>query len=124
MKACEYLAHFKGYPRKYLRDINHNLKMVMGAHTANKMINSCSLCGLCEEICPNNLNMGEVCKNSREIMVKKGKMPPSPHDFPLRDMQFSNGEMFALARPEPGQESKAPFFPGLPVKRIVPGIHR
>lgn len=121
VKACEYLAHFKGYPRKYLRDINHNLKMVMGAHTANKMINSCSLCGLCEEICPNNLNMGEVCKNSREIMVKKGKMPPSPHDFPLRDMQFSNGEMFALARPEPGQESsKHLFFPGCQLSASSP----
>ncbi len=113
VKACEYLSHYKGYPRKYLRDINHTLKMVMGARTANKMINSCSLCGLCEEICPNSLNMGEVCKHSREVMVKKGKMPPSAHDFPLRDMQFSNGEMFALARPEPGQESsKHLFFPG------------
>ena len=106
MKACEYLAHFKGYPRKYLRDINHNLKMVMGAHTANKMINSCSLCGLCEESCPNNLNMGEVCKNSREIMVKK--MPPRP-DFPLRDMQFSSGEMIA-SNLSPGRKAASTFF--------------
>ncbi len=121
VKACEYLAHFKGYPRKYLRDINHNLKMVMGVHTANKMINSCSLCGLCEEVCPNGLNMGEVCKISREVMVKKGKMPPSPHDFPLRDMQFSNGEMFALARPEPGLESsKHLFFPGCQLSASSP----
>lgn len=121
VKACEYLAHYKGYPRKYLRDINHNLKMVMGVHTANKMINSCSLCGLCEEVCPNGLNMGEVCKNSREIMANKGKMPPSAHDFPLRDMEFCNGDRFALARHEPGQESsKHLFFPGCQLSASSP----
>ncbi|OPZ75521.1 MAG: NAD-dependent dihydropyrimidine dehydrogenase subunit PreT [Firmicutes bacterium ADurb.Bin456] len=121
VKACEYLAHYKRYPGKYLRDINHNLKMVMGVHTANKMINSCSLCGLCGVICPNDLNMGEVCKNARETMVKKGKMPPSPHDFPLRDMQFSNSEMFALARPEPGWDSsKYLFFPGCQLSASAP----
>ena len=121
VKACKYLAHYKGYPRKYLRDINHNLKMVKGNHTANKMINSCSLCGLCQEVCPNDLNMGEVCKNSREIMVIKGKMPPSPHDFPLRDMQFSNGDGFALARHEPGKNGSSHlFFPGCQLSASAP----
>ena len=113
VKACEYLSHFGGYPRKYLREINHNLKMVMGLHTANKMINSCSLCGLCKEICPYEFDMGEVCRFSREVMVTKGRMPPSAHDFALRDMQFCNSEMFALARTEPGRDScKHLFFPG------------
>ena len=110
VKACEYLSHFGGYPRKYLREINHNLKMVMGLHTANKMINSCSLCGLCKEICPYEFDMGEVCRFSREVMVTKGRMPPSAHDFALRDMQFCNSEMFALARTEPGRDSCKHLF--------------
>jgi Fe-S oxidoreductase len=46
-------------------------------------------------------------------MVQKGKMPPSAHEFALRDMAFSRGEHFALARHAPHRESSAAlFFPG------------
>lgn len=121
VKACVYLAHYKGYPRKYLRDINHNLIMVKGNHTANKMINSCSLCGVCQVVCPNGLNMGEVCKEARESMVSRGKMPPSAHDFPLRDMEFSNSDRFALTRHEPGKNSSSfVFFPGCQLGASAP----
>ncbi len=121
VKACVYLAYYQGYPKKYLRDINHNLVMVKGNHTANKMINSCSLCDLCQVVCPNGLNMGEVCREARESMVQRGKMPPSAHDFPLRDMEFSNSEKFALARHEPGKDaSRFLFFPGCQLSASAP----
>lgn len=113
VKKCEYLAHFKGYPKKYIRQINHNLKMVKGRHEANILINSCSLCGLCEEICPEKLNLGELCQEVRSEMVQKGKMPPSAHDFPLRDMEFSNSEQCVLTRHQSGHNaSRYIFFPG------------
>ncbi|HUW66130.1 MAG TPA: 4Fe-4S dicluster domain-containing protein [Spirochaetia bacterium] len=113
VKACEYLASYRGYPKRYIREIYNNESMVKGQHTANGLINSCSLCGLCAEVCPNGLDMGEVCKTARGSMVQKGKMPPSVHDFALRDMEFSNGNKFALVKAEPGQHSCAHlFFPG------------
>jgi glutamate synthase (NADPH/NADH) small chain len=113
VKACEYLAHYRGYPKRYVREVYNNLSIVMGIHHANKMINSCSLCGLCEEICPGNLNMGEVCQQARQMMVEKGKMPPSAHDFALRDMRFSSSEKFALTRHQPGYAaSELVFYPG------------
>lgn len=113
VKACEYLAHYRGYPKRYVREVYNNLSIVMGIHHANKMINSCSLCGLCEEICPGNLNMGEVCQQARQIMVERGKMPPSAHDFALRDMKFSSSEKFTLTRHQPGYAaSELVFYPG------------
>ncbi|MEN6567313.1 MAG: pyridine nucleotide-disulfide oxidoreductase/dicluster-binding protein [Veillonellales bacterium] len=112
VEACEYLAHYRTYPKRYVREVYNNLSIVMGIHRANKMINSCSLCGLCEQICPGNLNMGEVCREARQIMVEKGKMPPSAHDFALRDMQFSNSDKFVLNRHQPGfKSSRTAFFP-------------
>ncbi|MBM3302548.1 MAG: NAD(P)-binding protein, partial [Deltaproteobacteria bacterium] len=45
VKVCEYLAHYKGYPKKYVRQIYNNLSIVMGQRHGNKFINSCSLCG-------------------------------------------------------------------------------
>ncbi|HWR09023.1 pyridine nucleotide-disulfide oxidoreductase/dicluster-binding protein [Sporomusa sp.] len=113
VKVCEYLAHYRAYPKRYVREIYNNLSIVMGIHHANKMINSCSLCGLCERVCPGELNMGEVCHQARQMMVDKGKMPPSAHDFALQDMQFSNSDRCTLARHQPGFTASAiVFYPG------------
>ena len=57
--------------------------------------------------------MGEVCLEARQSMVARGKMPPSAHEFALRDMAFSLGDGFSLARHEPGRTASAAlFFPG------------
>jgi glutamate synthase (NADPH) small chain len=121
VKVCEYLNSFGGYPKKYVRQIYNNLSIVMGHRHANKLINSCSLCGLCREVCPEDLHMGLVCKKAREIMVSQGKMPVSAHDFPLRDMLFSNGEKCALTRHQPGtQTSSFLFFPGCQLSASAP----
>lgn len=121
VKVCKYLDHFKGYPKKYIRQINHNLKMIMGHHDANILINSCSLCGLCQEVCPEGLHMGELCWEARIEMFKKGKMPPSAHDFPIRDMAFSNSEQCVLTRHQPGHKSSSHiFFPGCQLSASAP----
>lgn len=113
VKVCEYLAHFRAYPKRYVREIYNNLSIVMGVRHANKMINACSLCGLCEQVCPGKLNMGEICREARHTMVKNGKMPPAAHDFALRDMKFSTSEEFTLSRHQPGfVSSRTVFFPG------------
>lgn len=129
VKVCEFLAHYRSYPKRYVREVYNNLSIVMGIHHANKMINSCSLCGLCEEVCPNNLNMGQIIHEARKEMVRRGKMPPSAHDFALRDMEFSTGEKFVLNRHQPGfRTSKGVFFPGCQLSGSSPqhvsGIYR
>ncbi len=120
-KVCEYLARFGSYPKKYIRQIYNNLTIVMGTRSANKLINSCSLCGLCAEVCPTDLDMGALCKQARQVMVAQGHMPPSAHDFALRDMQFSNSAKFALARHQPGSETSTyVFFPGCQLSASAP----
>ncbi len=125
VKACEYLAHYHSYPRRYVREVYNNLSIVMGIHRANKMINSCSLCGLCEKLCPGKLNMGEICQQARQIMVKKGKMPPSAHEFALRDMEFSSSDKFTLTKHQPGHTaSELVFYPGCQLAASSPDYVR
>jgi NADPH-dependent glutamate synthase beta subunit-like oxidoreductase len=113
VKACTYLKHYQGYPKKYIREVYNNLSIVMGARFSNTFINSCALCGQCGEICPTQVDMGTICKNARGMMVEQKRMPPSAHDFALQDMAFSASEKFALARCAPGSDSSAyAFFPG------------
>lgn len=121
VKACKYLENYGSYPKKYLRQIYNNDTIVMGMRHGNKMINSCSLCGQCATVCPQGLDLGETCKATRESMVSKGKMPPSAHDFALRDMAFNNSEEFALSRHQPGyNSSKYVFFPGCQLSASSP----
>lgn len=113
VKVCPYLDHYKGYPKKYIRETYNNLAIVMGTRHSNQFINTCALCGLCAEVCPTDVNMGEVCHEARVTMVDQKRMPPSAHDFALRDMAFSNSEKFALAHSAPGLDSASyVFFPG------------
>jgi glutamate synthase (NADPH/NADH) small chain len=122
VKVCEFLADFKGYPKKYIRQIYNNLSIVMGQRHGNKLVNSCSICGLCKEVCPEDLHMGEICKAARETMVRQGKMPPSAHEFALRDMAFSNSEKCALKRHQPERNSSTfLFFPGCQLSASSPG---
>lgn len=117
VKVCPYLAHYGAYPKRYAREIYNNESIVMGVRQANKMINSCSLCGLCERVCPEDFAMQDLCLTTRQSMVNRGTMPPSAHEFALLDMAFSKSDAFALARHAPDDlegagESAHLFFPG------------
>jgi Fe-S oxidoreductase len=116
VKSCEYLKHYGGYPKKYVREIYNNMSMLVRARTSNNFINSCALCGLCGEVCPTDLNMAEPIKETRQKMVETSRMPASAYDFALRDMEFSNGEKFALSKNAPSRDTATPcryvFFPG------------
>lgn len=122
VKACEYLAHYKTYPKRAVREIYNNDSIIMGNRKANRMIDSCTLCGLCATVCPNDLAMGEVCLHARQSMVDKGHMPASHHEFALRDMAFSRSAAVAFARHQPGHAaSAAVFFPGCQLAASAPG---
>jgi Fe-S oxidoreductase len=113
VKVCAYLERFGAYPRKYAREIYNNESIVMGMRQANKLVNSCSLCGLCERVCPEDFAVQDLCLQARRSMVRRGKMPPSAHEFALQDMRFSLSERFRLARHAPGRsQSTRAFFPG------------
>lgn len=122
VKACAYLEHFEAYPRKYAREIYNNESMFMGARTANTLINSCSLCGLCEAVCPEDFAMQDLCLQTRRSMVRNDRMPPSAHEFALEDMAFSLSEEFLLARHAPGSTGSSHlFFPGCQLCASAPG---
>ena len=122
VKVCTYLEEYGSYPKRYVRQIYNNECIVMGAHKANRMVNSCALCGLCTAVCPEDFSMADVCLDARQSMVRTGKMPPSAHDFALRDMAFSQSEAFTLARHQPGFESsKTAFLPGCQLSSSSPG---
>lgn len=123
VKKCLFLERYKGYPKKYAREIFNNERILLGAaHQYNVFTNSCSTCGLCETICPNDFSMADMCLEARRELLNLKIMPPSFHEFALDDMAFSNGESFALFRHEPGKsESAWLYFPSCQLCGSAPG---
>ena len=101
LKACSHLRRFNVTPKSYANQIQVNENVILGTHYANKMINSCAMCGLCEEQCPLDIGMEEIIHKAKESMVEKGKMPVSAHDFALKDMEFSNSSRFFMVKSPP-----------------------
>ncbi|MDR2825385.1 MAG: 4Fe-4S dicluster domain-containing protein [Deltaproteobacteria bacterium] len=112
-RECAFLRHYKTYPKAAARKIFLNVTMVKGNRLATNMINSCSLCGQCEVLCPGSFSMTDLALMARREMVASGHQRPSDHEFALGDMEQSNGQDSFLARPPQGFSScERVFFPG------------
>ncbi|NLF15541.1 MAG: (Fe-S)-binding protein, partial [Anaerolineaceae bacterium] len=67
----------------------------------------------CKEVCPQQIDVGDLLLQSHRVMRAKGAMPWAFHDFWLRDMAFTNGPDAQLARVPAGySQSSMMFFPG------------
>lgn len=114
VRECAYLQKYNEYPRTYARQIHNNAAIVKGQHMANSLVNGCTLCGQCTEICPERFSMADLCLTARRDMVERGKMPPSAHEFALEDMHsaIEDNALF-LADPTAGNHS-APTWALMP----------
>jgi len=123
VKVCLYMERYRAYPKKYAREIFNNEHVLYGSsRTKNLFTNSCTTCGLCETVCPNDFFMGELCLQARRTLHERNLMPPSFHEFALQDMAHSNGEHFAVCRHEPGKNVSAYlYFPSCQLCATSPG---
>lgn len=126
IEGCVHLRKYEMSPDAYIRQINHNERIILGTHYANKMINSCTECGLCMEECFLNISMKDIIQETRESMVERGKMPVSAHDFALKDMAFSNSSRFSLVRKQPSKEESKDLFyyPLISFSDYVKGLYK
>jgi Fe-S oxidoreductase len=126
LKACVHMQRFSITPDQYIRSISHNERIVLGNRTANLMINSCTECGLCKEVCPVGIGMADIIHATRESMVERGKMPLSAHDFALKDMQFSHSDYFSMVRKQPSKEQSKDLFyyPVIAFSKYARGLYK
>ncbi len=123
--VCLFLERSTSSPKALIREINNNLVVTpgMGYRASKAIINACRLCGLCAEVCPADIDFGEVCREARRGLCERDAMPPAVHEPLLRDVAASNDVGFALVRHQPGlTASRSAFFPGcqLPASRPAP----
>ena len=113
--ACDMMRSFNKLPRRIVSDVRVTLNSVdqLTPRVATRLLGSCSVCGLCDTVCSEHIDMGRFLLEARRIMHREGSLPPVFHDFWIRDLRFAEGEQAYLARNAPGHEtSDYLFFPG------------
>lgn len=84
---------------------------------------SCNLCELCEKVCPQGVNVGQICLTLREQLVEEGLGPLSPHKMITDDEERTFAESYILALPDPNSSGcKRAFFPGCNLPAYSPSL--
>ncbi len=116
VRYCDLMHYFKKFPRRIAEEVEltiHPGTLDGNGTLATRLISTCNQCGLCAEVCPVHIDMGDFLLQSHRIMRQKDAMPWAYHEFFLQDMAFTNSEQAHLARRPAGHErSPFVFFPG------------
>jgi len=111
MKYCDVCAYHNKWPMRIRDDVMATVafstsESMIKKTPAKRLMNTCTQCGLCDEVCPEGIEIGAMLLEARRSLHRQGTMPGAYHQFWVRDMEFTNSEFAALARRAPGQESK------------------
>lgn len=131
VQHCD-LCEFTGKMPQRLRDevIATTLEGTteLKATPAKRLMSLCNQCGLCREICPENIDMDKLFLTGRQKMYKQDKMPWAFHDFFIRDMEQANTDAALIRKPIDPKTGKEfdkcsyAFFPGCQLGASEPEI--
>ncbi len=121
------MSYFRKFPRRITEEVEvtlHPSSLDGKATLATRLISTCLHCGLCREVCPENIDTGEFLLQSHRAMRAQGKMPWAFHEFYLRDMAFANEEAALARQPKGCASSRFAFFPGCQLGASDPRLVR
>ena len=108
---CDLTEYFNKWPLRIRDEIMATTlpgSADVKATPAKRLLSTCNQCGLCLETCPEDIDLGGLILAGRKSMHQQKKAPWVFHDFWLRDMDFANSDLAAIAR----TAGNYAFFPG------------
>lgn len=115
-RHCDLMNYFNKFPKRIQEEVEvtiHPGTLDGNGTVATRLISTCNQCGLCKEVCPQDIDMGDFLLKSHRAMHEKGAMPWAFHDFWLRDMEFAGSEKAGLMMiPDGYKNCEYLFFPG------------
>ena len=119
VEACEFLKQVCDSPRELAE------KFKTGYFKEKPQIPySCNLCSLCGELCPVDLDIGKMCLEARQQLVKENRGPLPAHKlFVEKEQEWVLSDSFALSLPNPAtKECNRVFFPGCNLSGYSPSL--
>jgi len=122
-EQCEFLTKYCDAPRELAAKIRN------GPAQHLQMVYSCNLCGLCREVCPVDLDTGDLMLAARQRAVREDMGPLDSHRREVRFFRLGVSKIFTLAMAEPGRRlAKRMFFAGCALPAASPrsavGLYR
>jgi len=115
-KHCGLMEYFGKMPKRIEEEVHITINpgtLDGNGTVATRFISTCNQCGLCKEVCPEEIDMGMFLRQSHNIMRDKNAMPWAFHEFWLRDMEHANSEKSSFCHIPDGHTSGGfLFFPG------------
>lgn len=115
-RHCDMLSYYKKSPLKAMEEVRATTEVngVLSKNitVATKMIASCDQCGLCAEVCPEEIDLKTAILEARRSLHKKETLPWVFNDFFLRDMKSANSETAVTINRCLSATPKYIFFPG------------
>ncbi len=129
VRNCTFLRHYCDSPKELAKRFERNpLENI-------EIPYSCSLCGLCQRICPLDLYPGDMCLETREKIFQTHQKDALPNDFVydymiprlkgFRNHQIiSTSPFFTMSKSSKNQKGtpKSVFFPGCSLPAYSPGL--
>jgi len=106
---CEFLNLYCKSPK----ELAENFVKKSYRHEKPEIVYSCNLCGLCKEVCPEELDTGQMCADLSAQLIKEGIAPLPQHQRAINEQDWLTSDSFTVALPAPGSDKcERFFFPG------------
>ncbi len=116
MTYCDMVEFHEQWPMAMREDVSRTVassESMVHKTPSIRLINTCTQCGVYEELCPPHIELGNMMLEARKLLHKQNKMPPAFHGFWLDDMEHSNSPISKICKKAPGKDSCTyAFFPG------------
>lgn len=113
-RHCPLLRYFEKFPIRLAEEVRMTIHPVTLDHNgtvATRLISTCSQCGLCAEICPQQIDIGSFLRTAHQLMRKRESWPWAFHAVYLRDLAFARSDAAALLA-SPAEAPRYLYFPG------------
>ena len=114
MDSCEMLQLYRKNPHGIAREAYADSAAAPPIATQSlvRQTYSCTNCGKCADVCPENADLGSLFLLSRADRFRRGTGPKAFHDYWLREMDFATGPAAAALVPKEQEDCTFAFFPG------------
>ena len=113
-RHCPMMAHLDKMPLRIQDEVHITVfpgSLDHDGTVAQRLISTCSQCGLCGEVCPQDIDMGDFLRVAHQLMTTHKSFPWSFHEFWLRDMEHARSRRFSFSA-APVEKPPYLYFPG------------
>jgi Fe-S oxidoreductase len=117
-EECDFLITFGKTPKKLANEI-----LNISFFDNSLFPYSCNICGYCQKLCPNDLDLGLMIMEAREKLVLERIGPLSGHQPAIEGQEFYISENFRFVSAGKGVKScDTIFFPGCALSAYSPNL--